>query len=110
MTATDSPGKTSKLTPRSAGTSPWPARESFHKPSVLSIGSKIFCPGKKQRTGRCLYCSRDCRAMTRRRAPYILLLVVRKGLDRILAAGHPGRIACTDYGSRQSGAGREVTP
>jgi hypothetical protein len=46
ITATDSPGATWKFTPRNAGTSTFPARYSFHKPSVLSIDSTLFCLGK----------------------------------------------------------------
>ena len=44
ITATDSPGATWKLTPRSAGTSTLPARYNFHSPSVLSIDSTLFWP------------------------------------------------------------------
>src|SRR5438034_4937542 len=44
ITATDSPGSTSKFTPRRAGTSTLPARYSFHKFSVLRIGSTLFFP------------------------------------------------------------------
>ena len=39
MMETNSPGKTSMLTPRSAGTSTLPERYTLHKFSVLSIGS-----------------------------------------------------------------------
>ena len=39
MMETNSPGKTSTLTPRSAGTSTLPWRYIFHRFSVLSIGS-----------------------------------------------------------------------
>src|ERR1700738_3649549 len=44
ITATDSPGETSKFTPRKAGTSTLPARYSFQRFSVLSIGSTLLCP------------------------------------------------------------------
>src|SRR5258708_31775273 len=41
ITLTNSPGSTLKLTPRSAGTSTFPARYSFQRFSVTTIGSTL---------------------------------------------------------------------
>src|SRR5579872_202029 len=41
ITVTNSPGSTLKLTPRSAGTSTFPARYNFHRFSATTIGSTI---------------------------------------------------------------------
>src|SRR6202040_1960475 len=52
---------------------------------------QFILPRRNQCAGRCLYCSRDCRAVPRRAHLQSLpLLVIRKRLDGIFAASQPG--------------------
>src|ERR1700722_12204436 len=68
MIETNSPGMISMLTPRSAGTSTLPCRYTFHRFSVLSMGSNNQLQNPRTE------------------------LLVGQRLDRILPARQPGRV------------------
>src|ERR1019366_6164756 len=92
MTETNSPPSTLKWTPRSAGTSTFPARYSFHKFSVTTIGSILGSLVEKSTSAGwgivvAIPVSDQCCS------------VVGQGFDGVLAACQPCRIAGTEQSS-----------